>query len=68
MLLPQAPAAPRAEIPPLRDIAEITALTVETVSRILSGLRRQKVLEPEQQRRGRGRKSCRVSLDLLAAI
>ena len=30
--------------------------------------RRQKVLEPEQQRRGRGRKSCRVSLDLLAAI
>ena len=68
MLLPQAPAAPRTELPPLRDIAEITALTVETVSRILSGLRRQKVLEPEQQRRGRGRKSCRVSLDLLAAI
>ncbi|MCX7169216.1 MAG: helix-turn-helix domain-containing protein [Proteobacteria bacterium] len=68
MLLPQAPAAPRTELPPLRDIAEITALTVETVSRILSGLRRQKVLEPEQQRRGRGRKSCRVSLDLLAAV
>jgi CRP-like cAMP-binding protein len=67
MLLPQAPAAPRAEIPPLRDIAEITSLTVETVSRILSGLRRQKVLEPEQQRRGRGRKSCLVALDLLAA-
>ncbi len=67
LLLPQAPATARAELPPLRDIAEITALTVETVSRTLSGLRRQKVLEPEQQRRGRGRKSCLVALDLLAA-
>lgn len=68
LLLPQAPAAARTELPPLRDIAEITSLTVETVSRTLSGLRRQKVLEPEQQRRGRGRKSCRVALDLLAAV
>jgi CRP-like cAMP-binding protein len=68
LLLPQTPAAAQAELPPLRDIAEITALTVETVSRTLSGLRRQKVIEPEQPRRGRGRKSCLVALDLLAAV
>jgi hypothetical protein len=41
---------------------------VETVSRTLSGLRRQKVIEPEQPRRGRGRKSCLGALDLLAAV
>ena len=67
LLLPQASAVARAELPPLRDIAEITALTAETVSRTLSGLRRQKVIEPEQPRCGRGHKSCLVALDLLAA-
>ncbi len=67
LLLPQASAVARAELPPLRDIAEITALTAETVSRTLSELRRQKVIEPEQPRCGRGHKSCLVALDLLAA-
>lgn len=46
-------------LPPLRDMADITALTIETVSRSLSGLRRQGVLESTGQRRGRGQKSCR---------
>lgn len=47
------------ELPSLRDIADITALTMETVSRSLSGLRRQGMLEPSGQRRGNGRKNCR---------
>jgi CRP-like cAMP-binding protein len=49
----------RVALPPLRDMADITALTIETVSRSLSGLRRQGMLEPDGQRRGRGQKICR---------
>jgi CRP-like cAMP-binding protein len=66
VFLPQAtPAVFSTELPPLRDMAEITALTIETVSRTLSGLRRQGVIEPESERRGNGRKSCRIMTDLL---
>ncbi len=68
LLLPRAATTPlKAELPPLRDMAEITALTVETVSRMLSGLRRQGALEPDRERRGNGSKSCRVSRELLVA-
>lgn len=67
LLLPRSASEPqRADLPPLRDMAEITALTIETVSRMLSGLRRLGALEPEQERRGNGSKSCRVSRELLA--
>jgi CRP-like cAMP-binding protein len=45
-------------LPPLRDMADITALTMETVSRSLSSLRRLGMLEPDGQRRGRGDKTC----------
>jgi CRP-like cAMP-binding protein len=68
LLLPPSATAPlKAELPPLRDMAEITALTMETVSRMLSGLRRLGALEPEQERRGNGGKTCLVSRELLAA-
>lgn len=68
LLLPRSASEPqRTDLPPLRDMAEITALTSETVSRMLSGLRRLGALEPEQERRGNGAKSCRVSRELLAA-
>ena len=68
LLLPRSASEPqRTDLPPLRDMAEITALTSETVSRMLSGLRRLGALEPEQERRGNGGKSCRVSRELLAA-
>lgn len=67
LLLPSSATAPqRADLPPLRDMAEITALTIETVSRMLSGLRRLGALEPERERRGNGSKTCRVSRELLA--
>jgi hypothetical protein len=67
LLLPRsATATQRTDLPPLRDMAEITALTCETVSRMLSGLRRLGALQPEQERRGNGSKSCRVSRELLA--
>jgi CRP-like cAMP-binding protein len=66
LLLPQpAAAAASAELPTLRDMADITSLALETVSRALSRLRRQKLIEPEQQHRGRGRKSFRISAELL---
>jgi CRP-like cAMP-binding protein len=69
VFLPQAtPAVFRTELPPLRDMAEITSLTIETVSRTLSGLRRQGVFQPERERRGNGRKSCRIMTDLLGAV
>ncbi len=45
-------------LPPLRDMADITDLTIETVSRSLSNLRRLGMLEPDGQRRGRGDKTC----------
>jgi DNA-binding transcriptional ArsR family regulator len=68
VFLPQAaPAVFRTELPPLRDMAEITSLTIETVSRTLTGLRRQGVIEPDRERRGTGRKSCRIMTDLLGA-
>lgn len=67
LLLPHSATAPqRTDLPPLRDMAEITALTIETVSRMLSGLRRIGALEPERERRGNGSKACRVSRELLA--
>jgi CRP-like cAMP-binding protein len=69
VFLPQAtPAVFRTELPPLRDMAEITSLTIETVSRTLSRLRRQGVFQPERERRGNGRKSCRIMTDLLGAV
>ena len=40
-------------LPSLRDMADITALTAETVSRILSSLRRDGVLQLDGMRRGR---------------
>jgi DNA-binding IclR family transcriptional regulator len=49
----------RIALPPLRDMADITALTVETVSRSLSGMRRRGLLESDGPRRGRGDKTCR---------
>jgi CRP-like cAMP-binding protein len=68
LLLPRsATATQRTDLPPLRDMAEITALTSETVSRMLSSLRRLGALQPEQERRGNGSKSCRVSRELLTA-
>ncbi len=68
LLLPPSATAPlKAELPPLRDMAEITALTIETVSRMLSGLRRLGALEPQQERRGNGGKTCLVSRERLAA-
>ncbi|MBI5109073.1 MAG: Crp/Fnr family transcriptional regulator [Rhodocyclales bacterium] len=68
LLLPRSATAPqRTDLPPLRDMAEITALTGETVSRMLSGLRRIGALEPERERRGNGSKTCRVSRELLVA-
>lgn len=67
LLLPRSAASPlRTDLPPLRDMAEITALTIETVSRMLSGLRRVGALEPERERRGNGSKICRVSRERLA--
>lgn len=48
-----------AVLPSLRDMADITALTFETVSRSLSELQRRGLLEPEGQRRGRGKKTSR---------
>jgi len=66
LLLPSsATAPPTAELPTLRDMAEITALTIETVSRMLSGLCRLGALEPEKERRGNGGKTCLVSRELL---
>jgi CRP-like cAMP-binding protein len=49
-------------LPPLRDMADITALTCETVSRSLSLMRRQGTLAAAGQRRGRGTKICRYRL------
>ncbi len=66
LLLPHSVTAPqRTDLPPLRDMAEITALTGETVSRMLSSLRRIGALEPERERRGNGSKTCRISRELL---
>jgi CRP-like cAMP-binding protein len=42
----------RIALPGLKDMAEITALTVETVSRSISGLRRAGLLSPQGERRG----------------
>ncbi|MDP1612511.1 MAG: helix-turn-helix domain-containing protein [Sulfuritalea sp.] len=68
LLLPQPCAtAASTELPSLRDMADITSLAIETVSRTLSRLRRQKLIEPEQQHRGRGRKSFRISVELFPA-
>lgn len=66
LLLPRSANAPqRTDLPTLRDMAEITALTSETVSRMPSGLRRLGALEPERERRGNGSKVCRVSRERL---
>lgn len=43
----------RVVLPGLKDMADITALTVETVSRSISNLRRAGILEPQGLRRGR---------------
>jgi CRP-like cAMP-binding protein len=61
LLLPPdcAGAFTRIQLPSLREMADITAMTFETVSRALTELRRQGMLEPEGERRGRGRKTCR---------
>lgn len=66
LLLP-APGQQRAtaELPSLRDMAEITALTTETVSRAISDLRRRGALKPEKERRGGRNTSCLVAADLL---
>lgn len=58
------------ELPPLKDMADITSLTIETVSRSLSALQRQGILRPESQRRGNGSKVCQINaaaLPILAA-
>lgn len=59
-----------AELPPLKDMADITSLTIETVSRSLSAMQRDGVLRPVQQRRGNGSKVCSIdatALPLFAA-
>lgn len=47
-------------LPSLRDMAEITSLTAETVSRSITGLRRRGLFVPEGERRGGGMKTGRV--------
>lgn len=54
-----------ADLPSLRDMAEITALTAETVSRAISDLRRRGALHPENERRGGRNTACRIAADLL---
>jgi len=52
-------------LPGLKDMAEITALTVETVSRSISGLRRAGMLAPQGERRGcRPARLCLVDVSL----
>lgn len=43
----------RVVLPHLRDMADITALTVETVSRALSAFRREGLIDGQERRRGR---------------
>lgn len=52
----------RIALPSLRDMADITSLTIETVSRAISGLRRQGVFQPDGQRRGFGAKTGQLFL------
>lgn len=65
LLAQETAAAGNVTLPGLKDMAEITALTVETVSRSISGLRRAGMLAPQGERRGcRPTRMCLVDAAL----
>ncbi|MEY2706854.1 MAG: hypothetical protein RI905_605, partial [Pseudomonadota bacterium] len=55
-------------LPPLKETADITDLTIETVCRCIASLRKQGVLVPVQGTRGNLRNQFTVSIESMQAM